>query len=151
MALSRWAIVDSEAWALRVEVSSTPSKIARHALTLDAENDANDALDRPQPLRIEHEGYLNPAIRRSVDVEHEPPGGELDQSEPEVSGIRVGLVRLDVANATIIVLELALNEEIGFHWHRQIELGARVVRIERDLEIQVSELVGRHVCRFELQ
>jgi hypothetical protein len=142
MALSRWAIVDSEAWALRSEVSSTSSKMARHAVTLNAENDANDALDLPEPLRIEDEGYLNPAIRRPVDVEREPRGGELDQTEPEVSGIPVRLVRLDVANATIIVLELALNEEVGFHWRRQIEVGARVVRIE---------LVGRHVRRFELQ
>jgi hypothetical protein len=145
IALSRWAvalanwaaahltsseIVDSEAWASSVEVSSTSSKIARRALTLNAENDANDALDLPEP-----------AIRRPVDVEHEPRGGELDQTEPEVSGISVGLVRLDVANATIIVLELALN----------IEIGARVVRTERDVEIQVIELFGRHVCRFELQ
>jgi hypothetical protein len=35
-------------------------------------------------LRIEREGYFNPAIRLPVDVEHEPRGGELDQAEPEV-------------------------------------------------------------------
>jgi hypothetical protein len=92
------------------------------------------------------------SIRRSVarvDVKHEPRGGELDQTEPEVSGIPVGLVRLDVANATIIVLELALNGEVGF-------IGADKSKsapgsfVSRDLEIQVTELVGRHACRFEL-
>jgi hypothetical protein len=42
-------------------------------------------------------------------------GGELDQVEPEVPGIAVRLVRLYVANAAIIVLELALQEEVGLH------------------------------------
>jgi hypothetical protein len=59
-------------------------------------------------LRIEREGYFNPAIRLPVDVEHEPRGGELDQAELEVPAIPVRLVRLYIANAAIIVLELAL-------------------------------------------
>jgi hypothetical protein len=36
--------------------------------------------------------------------------------EPEVPGIAVRLVRLYVANAAIIVFELALQEEVGLHW-----------------------------------
>ncbi len=68
-----------------------------------------------------------------------------------MSGIPIGLVRLDVANATIVVLELALNEEVRFLGRRQIEVRARGLRIERDLKILVIELVDRHVCRFELQ
>ena len=83
-------------------------------LPLPAENEANDAFDLLEPSRIEREGYFNPAIRRPVDVEHEPRGGKLHQVEPEVPGIAVRLVRLYVANAAIIVLELALQEEVGF-------------------------------------
>src|SRR5215471_5612052 len=85
-------------------------------LPLPAENEANDALDLLEPSRIEREGYFNPAIRRPVDVEHEPRGGKLDQVEPEVAGITVRLVCFYVANAAIIVLELALQEEVGLHW-----------------------------------
>jgi hypothetical protein len=61
-------------------------------------------------------------------------------------GIPIGLVRLDVAHTPIIVLELALNEEVGFHWRQQIEVGAGGLRIERDLKILVIELVDRHGC-----
>lgn len=55
---------------------------------------AHNAFDLPEPSRIEREDYFNPAIRRPVDVEHEPGGGELDQVEPGVPGIAVRLVRL---------------------------------------------------------
>jgi hypothetical protein len=85
-------------------------------LSLHIEYDANDALDLSEPLPIERKSYFDSAIRRSVDVEEEVRGGELDQAKPEVPGISVGLVRFDVANATIIVLELALNEEVGPRW-----------------------------------
>jgi hypothetical protein len=81
------------------------------------ENEANEALDLSEPLRIERKGYFNPAIRRPVDVEHEACGTELDQAEPEVPDIPVEFRRLDVTNAAIIVLELALNEEVRLHWH----------------------------------
>src|SRR5215467_4029089 len=56
-------------------------------LPLPAENEANDAFDLLEPSRIEREGYFNPAIRRPVDVEHEPRGGKLDQVEREVPRI----------------------------------------------------------------
>jgi hypothetical protein len=42
-------------------------------------------------------------------------GGELDQARPEVPGLSVGFVRLDVADAAIHIRELALNEEVGLH------------------------------------
>jgi hypothetical protein len=57
-----------------------------------------------------------PTIRRSVDVEEEPQGSEFDQAKTEMSGIPVGLVRLDIADPIIVILELALNEEIGLQW-----------------------------------
>jgi hypothetical protein len=77
------------------------------------ENDTNDALDLLKSLWSEREGNFDPAIRRSVNVEDEPRGSEFDQAHTEVSGIPVRLVRLDIANASIVILELALNEEIG--------------------------------------
>jgi hypothetical protein len=81
-----------------------------------AKNDPNDAPDFLKPLRIEREGYINPAICCPIDVEHQPRGGELDQAKPEVPGIPVGLMRLYIADAAIVVLKLALNEEVGLEW-----------------------------------
>jgi hypothetical protein len=80
------------------------------------ENDMNDALDLVNPLWSEREGNFDPAIRRSVNVEDEPRQSEFDQAHTEVSGILVGLVRLDITDASIVILELALNEEIGLQW-----------------------------------
>jgi hypothetical protein len=80
------------------------------------ENDMNDALDVVKPLWSEREGNFDPAIRRSVNVEDEPRRSEFDQAHTEVSGIPVGLVRFDITDASIVILELALNEEIGLHW-----------------------------------
>jgi hypothetical protein len=57
----------------------------------------------------------------------------------------VGLVRLDIADASIVILELALNEEIGLQWCGQIKVRARVLRVERDLEVLIGEVVDRHV------
>jgi hypothetical protein len=78
------------------------------SLSLPAEYKGNDAFDLLEPLRIEPEGYFNPAIRRPLDIEYEPRGGELDQSEPKMPGVLVGLVRLQVANAAIMVFKLTL-------------------------------------------
>jgi hypothetical protein len=80
-------------------------------------NDPNDAPDFLKLLRIEREGYFNPAICRPIDVEREPRGGELGQAKPEVPSIPVGLMRLNIADATIVVLVLVLNEEVGLQWH----------------------------------
>jgi hypothetical protein len=120
---------------LRIEVSSS-SKIEARRLT--TENNANDALDLPEPLRIERKAYFNPAI--SLSMSYPSHVGANSAKRSPVPGIPVGLV-----------LELALTEEVGFHRCRQIEVGAGVVRIERDLEVQVIELVDRRKCRFELQ
>jgi len=80
------------------------------------ENDTNDALDLLKPLWSKREGNFDPAIRRSVNVEDEPRRSEFDQAHTEVSSIPIGLVRLDIADASIVILELALNEEIGLRW-----------------------------------
>jgi hypothetical protein len=79
------------------------------------ENDTIYALDLLKPLWSEGEGNFDPAIR-SVNVEDKPGRSEFDQVHTEVSGIPVGLVRLDIADAGIVILESALNEEIGLQW-----------------------------------
>lgn len=85
-----------------------------------AKDDPNDAPDFLKTLRIEREGYFNPAICCPIDVEHETRGCELDQAKPEVPGIPVWVMRLYIADATIVVLKLALNEEVGLQWRRRL-------------------------------
>jgi hypothetical protein len=42
-------------------------------------------------------------------------GANSTKRSPEVPGISVGFMRLDVANSAKHILELALNEEVGLH------------------------------------
>jgi hypothetical protein len=128
----------------RTKRSSRASRDAG-ARSLHIENDTNDALDLLKPLWSEREGNFDPAIHGSVNVEDEPRRSEFDQAHTEVSGTPVGLVRLDIADASIVILELALNEEIGLQWCGQIKVRARVLRVERDLEVLIGEVVDRHV------
>jgi hypothetical protein len=105
------------------------------------ENDTSDTLDLLKPLWSEREGNFDSALRRSVNVEDKPRRSELDQVQAEVSGIPVGLMRLDIADASMVILELALNEEIGLQWRRQIKVSVRILRVERDLEVLIDEVV----------
>jgi hypothetical protein len=100
----------------RTKRSSRASRDAGTRSVAHIENDTNDALDLLKPLWSEREGNFDPAIRRSVNVEDEARRSEFDQAHTEVSGVPVGLVRLDIADASIVILELALNEEIGLQW-----------------------------------
>ncbi len=79
-------------------------------LALRAEDDAQCALHLAEPPRIEGEGDFDRAICRSVDFKQKPRCGEFHQVQPEVPGISVWLVRLNITHAAILVLELALNE-----------------------------------------
>jgi len=55
-------------------------------------------------------------------------------------------VGLDVADASVTVLELPLNDKIGVLVARQIEIiVAGVLAVERDLEALVAELPDRYV------
>ena len=58
-------------------------------------------------------GHLNHSIFRPVDLEGELCGRELDEAEPEVTCVSVGVVCLDVADAAVVVLEQPLNEQVG--------------------------------------
>ncbi len=64
-----------------------------------------------------------------------------------MASIAIGLMGFDVANAPIIVLELALNQEVGLCRCRQINIAARVVRIKADPEILIIKLADRDVFR----
>ena len=71
-----------------------------------------------EPCRVERVGHLNHSIFRPVDLESEPCGAELNKPEPEVTRVDVGGVRPDIANAAAIILELALNEQVGLEGRR---------------------------------
>jgi hypothetical protein len=63
-----------------------------------------------------------------------------------VARIGVVIVGLDVADASVVVLELPLNDKIGVFVARQIEvIIAGILAFERDLEALVVELTDRHV------
>jgi hypothetical protein len=84
------------------------SNVLGTRLPLPAENEANDAFVL-EPLRIEREGYFNPAIRRPVDVEHEPRGGKLDRVEPEVPRIAADSRRRKGRPDTELILRETFN------------------------------------------
>ena len=96
-------------------IASRKRRRRAHSLA-HIENDTNDALDLLKSLGSEREGHFDPTIRRPVNVEDEPRRSEFDQAHTKVSGIPVGLVRLDIADAGIVIFELALNEEVGLQW-----------------------------------
>jgi hypothetical protein len=76
---------------------------------------------------------------RSGDLESEARAGELDQFQAEVARVGIVIVSLDVADATVIVFELSLNEEVGVigpGWN----IATRVFTVERELEIFVTGL-----------
>jgi len=63
-----------------------------------------------------------------------------------VARIGVVIVGLDVADASVTVLELPLDDKIGVLVARQIEvIVAGVLAVERDLEVLVAELPDRYV------
>jgi hypothetical protein len=117
---------------------------------LRAEDYAQNPFDLAEAIRIEGERDFDRAICRPIDLKQKPFWGELDQLQPEVPSIRVGLVRLDIANATIVVLELALNEEIRPLRRLQVEVSVRVFGIEGNLEDQIVEVSDRHVRGVEV-
>lgn len=83
--------------------------------SLRAKDNGNDVLHFAEPVLVDCERNFNPSVQCPVDLEHEAYGCEFDETEPEVTSIPVGIVCLDVAYASIFVLELALYEEVGFH------------------------------------
>jgi hypothetical protein len=108
---------------------------------LHAKNDVHDALHVSEPLRIQVVGYLDVFVVRPSNLEGEACGCELNEPQAEVAGVGIVIVGLDVADAAVIVLKLALNDKIGVIRPRQIKvIVVRGLAIERDLEILVAGL-----------
>ena len=105
---------------------------------MHAKNDANDALHLIEPLRVQVVGHLDVLMVLPGDLEGEARGREPYEPQPEVARIGVVIVGLDVADASVTVLELPLNDKIGVLVARQIEvIVAGVLAVERDLEVLV--------------
>src|SRR3984893_15913391 len=116
------------------------------ASALHAKNDANDALHLIEPLRVQVVGHLDVLMVLPGDLEGEARGREPYEPQPEVARIGVVIVGLDVADASVTVLELPLNDKIGVLVARQIEvIVAGVLAVERDLEVPVAALPDRYV------
>ena len=80
------------------------------------------------------------------DLEGEACGGEPYEPQPEVAAIGIVIVGLDVADASVIVLKLPLNDKIGVFVPRQIGvIVAAGLAVERDREVFVTGLSDRHV------
>jgi len=88
------------------------------ASALHAEDDVQDTLHLAEARRVERVGHLDHSVVRSVDLKGEPRGGEFDEAEVEVAGVGVGVVCFDVADAAVVALELALNEQLGLEGRR---------------------------------
>ena len=73
----------------------------------------------------------------SVDREGEAGGSEFDKPEPEVAGVAIGIVGLEVADGAVFILELPLKQDVGSHGRVGIVVGSWVLVAERDLEILV--------------
>jgi hypothetical protein len=80
---------------------------------LHTKNDVDDALHLIEPLRVQVVGHLDVLMVLPGDLEGEARGREPYEPQPEVARIGVVIVGLDVTDASVIVLELPLNDKIG--------------------------------------
>ena len=72
----------------------------------------HDALHVIEALRVQFVSHLDEIVACSVDLEGEACGRELDEPQREVAGIGIVIVCLDVADTSIIFLELTLNDTL---------------------------------------
>src|ERR1700732_2438530 len=145
------ALDQSKRVAMGRSIEDTPLRptarfLDRFASALQDKKDANDALHLIEPLRVQVVGHLDVLMVLPGDLEGEARGREPYEPQPEVARIGVVIVGLDVADASVTVLELPLNDKIGVLVARQIEvIVAGVLAVERDLEVLVAELPDRYV------
>src|ERR1700719_450648 len=92
------------------------------ASALYAKNDVDDAPHLIEPLRVQVVGHLDALMVLPDDLECEARGREPYEPQPEVARIGVVIVGLDVADASVVVLELSLNNKIAVFIARQIEV-----------------------------
>jgi hypothetical protein len=102
-------------------------------------------------LRVQLVSHFDVFVVSPGHLEREVCGCELNEAEPEVTGVAIMIVGLDVANAVVIVLKLALNEKIGVGGRRHIKIivVAGSLAIERDLEVFPAGLSDRYVIGVE--
>jgi len=132
-----------------------PSRWLRHrsaigALHVQTENDVNDALDIPEAACTEPEGNLHQSVLGPVDLEGEADGSEFDKPEPEVAGVAVAIVGLEIADAAVFIFELPLKQDVGSHGRVGIVVASRVFVAERDLEILVVEVTDSDIAGVQL-
>ena len=117
---------------------------------MQAKDDVYDALDLIEALRVQLVGYLDVVVGCSGDFECKECGRKLKEPQREVPGVGIVIVCLDIADTSVIVLELTLNDEIGAVVHRGIEIiDTGGLAIERDLEVFVAGLSDGHVFRVK--
>src|SRR6266853_245320 len=75
------------------------------ASALRAKNDVDDALNVIEPLRVQVVGHLDVLMVHPGDLEGEACWREPYEPQPEVAGIGIVIVGLDVADASVIVLK----------------------------------------------
>ena len=117
---------------------------------MQAKDDVYDALDVIEALRVQLVGYLDVVVGCSGDFECKACGRKLKEPQREVPGVSIVIVCLDIADTSVIVLELTLNDKIVAVVHRGIEIiDTRGLAIERDLEVLVAGLSNGHVSRVK--
>ena len=107
---------------------------------MQAKDDVYDALYVIQALRVQFVGYLDVVVGCSGDFECKECGRKLKEPQREVPGVGIVIVCLDIADTSVIVLELTLNDKIVAVVHRGIAIiNTRGLAVERDLEVRTPE------------
>src|SRR5271168_2945988 len=106
------------------------------ASALHAKNGVHDALHVIEALRVQLVGHFDVVVVCSGDFERKSCGRKLKEPQREVAGVGIVIVCLDIADTSVIVLELTLNDEIGAVVFRGTEINdTGALAIERDLEV----------------
>src|SRR5271170_3860054 len=120
------------------------------ASALQAKDDVYNALDVIEALRVQLVGYLDVDVGCSGDFECKACGRKFKEPQRKVPGVGIVIVCLDIADTSVIVLELTLHDEIVAVVHRGIEIiNTRGLAVERDLEVLVAGLSDGHVFRVK--
>ena len=116
------------------------------ASALHAKNDVDDAPHLVEPLHVQVVGYLDILMVLPGNLEGEAGGREPYEPQPEVARIGVVIVGLDVADASVIVLELPLNDKIGGLVVQLLEvIVAGGLVVERDCKVIADGRPDRYV------
>jgi hypothetical protein len=116
------------------------------ASALHAENDMNDALHFVELLWVQVVSDLDVLVFRPPDFESETCQCELNKSQAEVASVGIMIVGFDIANTTVIVLNLPLNDEIWVIGRRQIKvIISRELGIKRNLKVLPADGISRGI------